>query len=281
LGAGTVPIRVTGNLSAAYVLDQFGPAVDVVQDFGGAPVRIPLLSKPRSIALDSAHKLIWVGLADNRLEAIRSSDHQVLGTVALPLDPDRLAVLPREVVAQQDNPVRLVRVDSTRLRVIGPAVTPPGAPTSASTLISYNDTVLSTLEFPVRLEQFNASLQRIADHPIGVALPTEMAVDSNGVLWVTDYDAARVWRLDPSSGTPVAPALPVGQDPTWMAASGGYVWVANAGDDTINVINEQFNTLTNESMPIGSSAGPLAPADATGNAWMASGTQLLQLQPNS
>jgi DNA-binding beta-propeller fold protein YncE len=66
-----------------------------------------------------------------------------------------------------------------------------------------------------------------------------------------------------------------------MAVSGGYVWVASAGNDTINVINEQFNTLTNASMPIGSSAGPLAPADTTGNAWMASGTQLLQLQPNS
>ena len=59
--------------------------------------------------------------------------------------------------------------------------------------------VLATFAFPVRLEQFNAGLQRVADHPIRVALPTAMAVDSTGVLWVADYDAAKAWRLDPSS----------------------------------------------------------------------------------
>lgn len=277
LGAGTEAIRVVaGSDDTAYVLDQFGPYVDVVQT-GGAPDRIPLPSKPRSLALDPAHKLLWVGLADNKLLAIGLGSHKVLATVALPLDPDLLAVVSGEVVAAQGNPGRLVRVDATRMRVIGAAVA-PGA--SATALLPYKGGVLSTFAFPVRLEQFNASLQPIADHPIAVALPTAMALDSTGVLWVADYDAAQAWRLDPSSGASVAPPIPVGQDPTGLAVSGDYVWVANAGDETVTLINEQSNPVRGAPLAIHGPVGPLATnGDVTGDAWLPSGTQLLSLEP--
>ena len=279
LGAGSQPIRVAvGSDDTAYVLDQFGPYVDVVQT-GGEPTRIPLPSKPRSLALDPGHKLLWVGLADDKLLAIALGSHRVLATIPLPLDPDDLAVLPDEVVAQQGNPGRLVRVDATRMRVVGAAVTPGG---SGTALIAYQGGVLATFAFPVRLEQFNASLQRVADHSIRVALPTAMAVDSTGVLWVADYDAAEAWRLDPSSGASVAPPVPVGQDPTGLAVSSNYIWVANAGDETLTLINEQSNPVTSAPLPIHGSVGDIATADdVSGDAWMASGTQLLSLEPKS
>ena len=279
LGAGSQPIRVVvGSDDTAYVLDQFGPYVDVVQT-GGEPDRIPLPSKPRSLALDPGRKLLWVGLADNKLLAIALGSHRVLATIGLPLDPDQLAVLHDEVVVQQGNPGRLVRVDAARMRVIGAAVTPGG---SGSALIAYQGGVLGTFTFPVRLEQFNANLQRVADHPIQVALPTAMAVDSTGVLWVADYDAAKAWRLDPSSGSSVAPPVPVGQDPTGLAVSGNYIWVANAGDETLTMINEQSSPVTGAPLAIHGSVGDIATADdVTGDAWMASGTQLLALEPKS
>jgi streptogramin lyase len=277
LGAGTEAIRVVvGADDSAYVLDQFGPYVDVVQN-GGTPDRIPLPSKPRSLALDSPHKLLWVGLTDNKLLAIGLGSHKVLATVPLPLDPDHLAVLSGAVVAEQGSPAKLVRVDAAAMRVIGAAVTPGG---SATALVAYKGGVLSTFAFPMRLEQFNASLQRIADHPIGVALSAAMALDSTGVLWVADYDAAQAWRLDPSSGASVAPPVPVGQDPTGIAVSGDYVWVANAGDDTVTLINEQSNPVLGAPLAIHGPVGPLATSgDVTGDAWMPSGTQLLFLEP--
>jgi DNA-binding beta-propeller fold protein YncE len=279
LGAGSQPIRVAvGSDDTAYVLDQFGPYVDVVQT-GGEPNRIPLPSKPRSLALDPGHKLLWVGLASDKLLAIALASHRVLATIPLPLDPDDLAVLPDEVVAQQGNPGRLVRVDATRMRVVGAPVTPGG---SSTALIAYQGGVLATFAFPVRLEQFNASLRRVADHSIRVALPTAMAVDSIGVLWVADYDAAEAWRLDPSSGASVAPPVPVGQDPTGLAVSSNYVWVANAGDETVTLINSQSNSVTAAPLAIHGSVGDIAAADdVTGDAWMASGTQLLALEPKS
>jgi streptogramin lyase len=277
LGAGSQPIRlVVGSDDTAYVLDSFGPYVDIVQT-GGEPTRIPLPSTPRSLALDAAHSLLWVGLADNKLLAIALGSHKVLATIALPLDPDHLAVLSDEVVAEQGNPGRLVRVDATRMRVVGAAVTPGE---SATALIAYQGGVLSTFAFPVRLEQFDANLRRVADHPISVALPTALGLDSTGVLWVADYDQAEAWRLDPSSGGSVAPPVPVGQDPVGLAVSGDYVWVANTGDETLTLINEQSNPVQGAPLPIHGSVGQVATSDdVTGDAWMASGTQLLSLEP--
>jgi DNA-binding beta-propeller fold protein YncE len=277
LGAGSQPIRlVVGGDDTAYVLDSFGPYVDIVQT-GGEPTRIPLPSTPRSLALDSAHNLLWVGLADNKLLAIALGSHKVLATIALPLDPDHLAVLSDEVVAEQGNPGRLVRVDATRLRVVGAAVTPGE---SATALIAYQGGVLSTFAFPVRLEQFDANLRRVADRPISVALPSALALDSTGVLWVADFDQAEAWRLDPSSGGSVAPPVPVGQDPVGLAVSGDYVWVANTGDETLTLINEQSNPVQGAPLQIHGAVGQIATSDdVTGDAWMASGTQLLSLEP--
>jgi streptogramin lyase len=277
LGAGSQPIRlVVGSDDTAYVLDSFGPYVDIVQT-GGEPTRIPLPSTPRSLALDAAHSLLWVGLADNKLLAIALGSHKVLATIALPLDPDHLAVLSDEVIAEQGNPGRLVRVDATRMRVVGAAVTPGE---SATALIAYQGGVLSTFAFPVRLEQFDANLRRVADHPISVAMPTALGLDSTGVLWVADYDQAEAWRLDPSSGGSVAPPVPVGQDPVGLAVSGDYVWVANTGDETLTLINEQSNPVQGAPLEVHGSVGQIATSDdVTGDAWMASGTQLLSLEP--
>jgi DNA-binding beta-propeller fold protein YncE len=108
-----------------------------------------------------------------------------------------------------------------------------------------------------------------------------MALDPNGFVWVTDYDAARVWRLDPASGSAIEPAIAVGRNPTGIDVSGQNVWVANAGDETVTVINEQSSPPKAAAMPIAGPAGPLAPSGDTGEAWMASRTQLLSLEPTS
>ena len=80
----------------------------------------------------------------------------------------------------------------------------------------------------------------------------------------------------------MAPPVPVGQDPTGLAVSGNYIWVANAGDETLTMINEQSSPVTGAPLAIHGSVGDIATADdVTGDAWMASGTQLLALEPKS
>jgi len=56
--------------------------------------------------------------------------------------------------------------------------------------------------------------------------------------------------------------------------------VANAGDKTVTVINEQSSQLKGVPLSLGSAAGPIAGGqDATGTAWMTSGTEVRELQP--
>jgi hypothetical protein len=277
LGSGAQPVDLTADSSGAYVLDQFGQYVDVV-NLGGSVTRISLPGKPRSVVLDPARKLLWVGLLDRRLVPVSLSSQKALGSgIRLSLVPDLLAVVGDEVVAEQGNPAQLVRVDARSDRVIGRPVMPGG---SATALIAYNGSLLSMAVFPPRLERFDPSLRSIAQHRIPAAFPIGMALDSLGALWVTDYDAARVWRLDPSNGAAEGPALPVGRDPTRVAVSGNYVWVANTGDDTISVINEQANQPRGVPLSISGTVGLIAGGgDATGSAWAVSGTQLLSLQP--
>lgn len=277
LGAGTEPIAVAASTTDAYVLDQFGSEVDVV-DLGGSVTRISLPGKPRSLVLDPAHKLLWVGLLDRRLVPVSLSGQQALGSgVRLPIVPDLLAMVGNEVVAEQENPAALVRVSAAGDRVIGGLVLAGG---SATSLVVDNGSLLTMLVFPPRLARFNAALQRTAEHSVPVGFPDHMALDSLGALWVTDYDAARVWRLDPSTGAPEGPPLAVGQDPTLLAVSGDYVWVLNIGDQTASVINEQANQPRAVSLSLGANIGLIAGApDGSGNAWIASGTQLLEFQP--
>jgi sugar lactone lactonase YvrE len=176
-------------------------------------------------------------------------------------------------------PAKLVRIDASTRRLSGGPVVPGG---TATRMIGYHGGILSTFVFPPRLEQFDARLRRVADHPIPVALPRGMAIDSLGSLWVADYDAARVWRLDPSDGAPEGPPLAVGHDPTAVAVSSTYVWVANAGDQTVTMFNEADPQLRGVPVPVGASFVPIAASpDGAGNVWVASGTQLLAIVPRS
>jgi DNA-binding beta-propeller fold protein YncE len=80
----------------------------------------------------------------------------------------------------------------------------------------------------------------------------------------------------------VAPPVPVGQDPTGLAVSSNYIWVANAGDETLTLINSESNPVTGAPLAIHGSVGDIATADdVSGDAWMASGTSLLSLEPKS
>jgi DNA-binding beta-propeller fold protein YncE len=75
----------------------------------------------------------------------------------------------------------------------------------------------------------------------------------------------------------------VGQDPVGVAAAGNYVWVVNAGDQTVSMINTQVADVRSVPIPIHAQVGPIASTgdDPLGEAWMPSGTILLSLTPKS
>ena len=127
------------------------------------------------------------------------------------------------------------------------------------------------------LAQFNANLERTGEHSVPIAVPGGMALDSSGYLWMADYDAGRVWRVVPSTGALAGQPIAVGQEPASVAVSGSYVWVVNAGDKTVTMINEQASPVRGKTIPISGDVGVIAgsPDNPLGQAWMPSGTQLL------
>jgi DNA-binding beta-propeller fold protein YncE len=285
LGGGTVPAAVTSDNTAAYVLDSFCQCVDIMLG-SSPPDRIHLPAAPRSAAYDSKRHRLWVGLENSHLVALDLISDRVLDPkgVALPITPDQLAMLGDEVIAEQGNPAALVRIDARRTQVVGKPVYPGAAAAGAAAagLVAYNGSILTMLAFPVRLEQFDANLQRVAQHALPIAFPRGMALDSSGYLWMPDYDAARVWRIDPATGKPAGAPLAVGHDPVAVAVADHYVWVVNAGDRTVSLINLQAAQVRAVSIPV-DGTGPIAATltDFAGEAYMASGTELFSFTPKS
>jgi tRNA A-37 threonylcarbamoyl transferase component Bud32 len=282
LGPGSEPIRVAADDTNGYVLDTFCQCVDITS--GGSDLnRVRLPAAPINLVVDSARKLLWVGLSSQRIVAIDLSRQPPVlepGAVAVPIRPDLLAVLGGRVIVEQKNPAELVRVDARSRQVVGGTVTPGGV---ASALVTDNDGVLTSLVFPVRLAQFNANLQRTSEHTVPIAVPGGMALDSSGYLWMADYDAGRVWRVNPSTGARAGQSVAVGQDPVSVAVSGDHVWVVNAGDRTVTMINEQAAQVRGVTVPIKGQVGVIAgsPDNSLGLAWMPSGAVLLSLTPKS
>jgi hypothetical protein len=281
LGAGTQVLRMAADDTSAYVLDTFCQCVDITPG-GSAPERVHLPAPPLSVVVDSTRKLLWVGLSNQRLAAIDLTSTPALDRVIVPLPirPDLLAVLGGRVVVEQKNPAALIRVDARSRKVVGGSVLPGGA---AAALVTADGSILTTLVFPVRLAQFNTNLERTAEHSLPIAVLGGMALDSSGYLWMADYDAGRVLRVDPATGATAGKPIAVGQEPASLGVAGSYVWVVNAGDRTVTMINEQASQVRGVTVPIRGDVGPIAgsPDDSVGRAWMPSNTVLLSLTPKS
>jgi peptide/nickel transport system substrate-binding protein len=87
-----------------------------------------------------------------------------------------------------------------------------------------------------------------------------------GSVWVTNALDASVTRIDPGTNT-VLHVVPVGTNPTGIAASAGYLWVTNQGDGTVTRFNRRTYEVDSPAVPVG--RGPVGIAVAGGYAWVA------------
>jgi serine/threonine-protein kinase len=93
---------------------------------------------------------------------------------------------------------------------------------------------------------------------------------TRGDIWVADYYANVVIRIDVGSGRPVGQPIPVGSAPTAMAASSDGVWVANAGDGTVTRLDARTGRAL-DTIPVGGRPAALGVDD--GVVWVASWSQ--------
>ena len=88
-----------------------------------------------------------------------------------------------------------------------------------------------------------------------------IAVDKNGV-WATDWDAATLYRVNPTTGK-VAAKIPAGEAPKGVLATGSAVWVADTRRGAVLRIDPATNKVVATIM--------VGPTGTSGPNWLGSG----------
>ena len=96
------------------------------------------------------------------------------------------------------------------------------------------------------------------------ASPSAIAVDRDGVVWLTDSDANNVIRVDPTRL--VTPPIAVGHEPTAIAVGEGGVWVVDSLDEALVRVDPDTRAVT-DTIRVGRS--PAGVAVGAGSVWVA------------
>ena len=114
------------------------------------------------------------------------------------------------------------------------------------------------------LRRFDPETRRPIGRPFTLRFPaTQLAVDEEGVVWVTHQGDDAVSRLDPTGGASQIEG--VGDGPTGIAVGGGSVWVASSlGRSLIRIGLE--SRKVEQAIPLGSS--PKGVVVAGGSVWV-------------
>jgi YVTN family beta-propeller protein len=102
-----------------------------------------------------------------------------------------------------------------------------------------------------------------ANVPIGSS-PSAMASGA-GALWVSNYNAGTVSRIDPVTRVLVQ-TIQAGQTPSGIAVSAGAVWVANYIPGTVSRIDPGINRVVGQPISVGNA--PTGVADGFGSVWV-------------
>ena len=116
-----------------------------------------------------------------------------------------------------------------------------------------------------------------ADVPVGSS-PSSVAA-GDGSVWVTNYNAGTVSRIDPATHA-VKETIPAVSTPSAIAVGAGSVWVANTWSGTVSWINPTVNRVV-ETIPVGN--GPSGIAVGDGSVWVANSSDgtLTRIDPQT
>jgi streptogramin lyase len=114
------------------------------------------------------------------------------------------------------------------------------------------------------LRRFDPETRKPVGRPFTLRFPaTQLAVDEDGVVWVTHQGDDAVSRLDPAGGASQIEG--VGDAPTGIAVGGGSVWVASSLGRSLIRIGPESRKVE-QAIPLGSS--PKGVVVAAGSVWV-------------
>src|SRR5271157_730714 len=226
-----------------------------------AQTQIPVGNEPTGIAYADANRLLYVANSlDNTISVVNASTATVIKTIPVGVRPDAVAYSTRTlniyVANAEDNDVTVISTATNNV-ISGHSTIQAGSGPSAM--------VISTSSNELYVADADDGNVTAIDLSSGVAIrnitvgadPTAMAYDpSNNAIYVSNSGDGTVSVIDTKGGADtVINTTQVGNNPravvfapSFNGIGAGEVYVANADDNTVSVINSAFHVIKNISV---------------------------------
>jgi YVTN family beta-propeller protein len=276
-GGAVVGILVArGGSSSVTVIPNsvavIDPAANRIVDDVGLPGDSP---GPIGIGVDG----LWaLSVNSKTLSNIDPKTREVLSTQGIGGTPTNMAVAGREVWVLDScganvNP-ELIRYEHGLLENFDPVPLPTGSGPAVTSevvacgLAASGESAWAGLNAPLSVVHVTvdpASNTPNANEPVEVTgNPNAIALGS-GVVWVAEYSANLVRRIDPESRS-IAATVPVGSGPIAIVVTPDAIWVANQKDGSVSRIDSRTDSVV-KAISVGDS--PHALAVGAGAVWVA------------
>ena len=228
-------------------------------------------SSPRGIAVGEG--AVWVANLDDKTVSHIDPRTHAVRTFATTATPTGIAAgLGAVWVAHWRGTVERIAPryerPSDTIRALGPsAVLRPITPFSARATVTVGSGAVWAVYFNSTVVRIDPRDDKPRASGYAGAQPSGIAV-SNDAVWVANFGANTVSRLDPNNLKPETSApITVGKGPSAIVVGGGAVWVADRFSDLVSRIDPFTNTTT--TVRVG--RRPDALAYGFGSVWVANG----------
>jgi YVTN family beta-propeller protein len=222
---------------------------------------------------------LWaLSVNSKTLSNIDPKTREVLSTQGIGGTPTNMAVAGREVWVLDScganvNP-ELIRYEHGLLENFDPVPLPTGSGPAVTSevvacgLAASGESAWAGLNAPLSVVHVTvdpASNTPNADEPVEVRGNPNAIALGPGVVWVAEYSANLVRRIDPESRS-IAATVPVGSGPIAIVVTPDAIWVANQKDGSVSRIDSRTDSVV-KAISVGDS--PHALAVGAGAVWVA------------
>lgn len=204
-----------------------------------------------------------VKVAPNSVAVIDPGSNEVVATVPVGVRPSAIAAGAGAVWVANLDDRSVSRIDPTTRMVLGNIAlqaTPTGLAVGAGAVWIANGLLGSVSRLDLGVNAVSATIEGLAPPHSNAG---SIAV-GEGSVWFAS-GAGTVTRIDPSTTSP-GPATIAGLSPSAIVADDGSVWIANAGDNTIVLVNPRTNGVVRGPIAVG--RRPLGIAVGDGAVWV-------------
>jgi len=203
-------------------------------------------------------------VAPNSIAIVDPNSNKVVGSIPnVGVNPSAIAVGAGGVWVGGYGAKIVTRIDPATHAIVASIplqATPTGLAVGYGSVWTAHGLLGSVTRIDPGVNDVSTTITGLASRATGGAV----AVGEGAVWFVSSIGT--VAKIDPSTNKPLGDGI-AGTSPSGVAAGGGFVWVANTGDNTVSEINPR--TLGDARPPITVGSRPWAVATGAGAVWVA------------